>query len=87
MIKLGKTHRGVMVDLLATNEKLRARSIRTVTELAGVGVDEAATALLTAGGSVKLALLMLATGAGADRAREALADADGILRDAISALG
>jgi N-acetylmuramic acid 6-phosphate etherase len=69
MIKLGKTHRGVMVDLLATNEKLRARSIRTVTELAGVGVDEAATALLTAGGSVTLA------------------DADGILRDAISALG
>ena len=86
MIRLGKTYRGVMVDLLATNEKLRARSIRTVTQLAGVGVDEASAALAAADGSVKLALLMLATGAEADAAGDALAGADGILRDAIAAL-
>ncbi|MDQ0644799.1 N-acetylmuramic acid 6-phosphate etherase [Microbacterium murale] len=86
MIKLGKTYRGVMVDLLATNEKLHARSVRTVSQLAGVGVDEAATALRTADGSVKLALLILATGANAERATVALAEADGILREAISAL-
>ncbi|MGO1508263.1 MAG: N-acetylmuramic acid 6-phosphate etherase [Microbacteriaceae bacterium] len=86
MIKLGKTYRGVMVDLLATNEKLHARSIRTVTELAGVGVDEAAAALREAGGSVKLALLTLASGADVERARAALAEAGGILREAISAL-
>lgn len=86
MIKLGKTYRGVMVDLLATNEKLHARSIRTVVELAGVGVDEAAWALRAADGSVKLALLTLATGADAARARDALAQADGILREAIAAL-
>ncbi|MDP3951128.1 N-acetylmuramic acid 6-phosphate etherase [Microbacterium sp.] len=86
MIKLGKTYRGVMVDLLATNEKLHARSVRTVSQLAGVGVDEASTALRTADGSVKLALLILATGADAERAAFALAEADGILREAISAL-
>lgn len=86
MIKLGKTHRGVMVDLLATNEKLHARSVRTVSQLAGVGVDEASAALRTADGSVKLALLILATGADAERATHALAEADGILREAISAL-
>ncbi|MCS3841902.1 N-acetylmuramic acid 6-phosphate etherase [Microbacterium sp. AK031] len=86
MIKLGKTYRGVMVDLLATNEKLHARSVRTVSQLAGVGVDEASTALRTADGSVKLALLILATGADAERATRALAEADGILREAISAL-
>lgn len=86
MIKLGKTYRGVMVDLLATNEKLHARSIRTVSQLAGVGVDEASAALADADGSVKLALLMLATGASTEAAAAALADADGILRDAISAL-
>ncbi|KJQ53466.1 N-acetylmuramic acid 6-phosphate etherase [Microbacterium sp. SA39] len=86
MIKLGKTYRGVMVDLLATNEKLHARSIRTVTQLAGVGVDEAAAALSAADGSVKLALLMLATGAGPDAAASALRDADGILREAIGSL-
>lgn len=86
MIKLGKTYRGVMVDLQATNEKLHARSIRTVSQLAGVGVDEAADALVSAQGSVKLAVLMLATGASADASASALADADGILRDAITAL-
>lgn len=86
MIKLGKTYRGVMVDLLATNEKLHARSVRTVTQLAGVGVDEASAALRAADGSVKLALLILATGADAPRAALALAEADGILREAIAAL-
>lgn len=86
MIKLGKTYRGVMVDLLATNEKLRARSIRTITELAGVGVDEAASALHDADGSVKLALLSLLSGSDVARSRVALAAADGILRDALTAL-
>jgi N-acetylmuramic acid 6-phosphate etherase len=86
MIKLGKTYRGVMVDLLATNEKLHARSIRTVSQLAGVGVGEASVALRAADGSVKLALLMLAADASPEAAASALVDADGILRDAIAAL-
>lgn len=86
MIKLGKTYRGVMVDLLATNEKLHARSIRTVSQLAGVDVDEASRALAAADGSVKLALLMLATGASAADASAALDAAAGILRDAVAAL-
>lgn len=86
MIKLGKTYRGVMVDLLATNEKLHARSVRTVAQLAGVGVKEAASALDAANGSVKLALLVLATGADVEHAAPALAEADGILREAIAAL-
>ena len=86
MVKLGKTYRGVMVDLLATNEKLHARSIRTAAEISGASVGEASVALRAADGSVKLALLILMTGADVDRARTALADADGILREAISAL-
>ncbi|MGN7948328.1 N-acetylmuramic acid 6-phosphate etherase [Microbacterium sp. 22215] len=86
MIKLGKTHHGVMVDLLATNEKLHARSIRTVTELTGATVDDAAAALASADGSVKLAILMLSTGASAERSVQALQDADGILRVAIAGL-
>ena len=87
MIKLGKTYRGVMVDLLATNEKLRVRSVRTVSQLAGVDVDAASDALRRADGSVKRALLMLATGADAVTAARALGDADGILREAIARLG
>ncbi|WP_136043463.1 MULTISPECIES: N-acetylmuramic acid 6-phosphate etherase [unclassified Microbacterium] len=86
MIKLGKTYRGVMVDLLATNEKLHARSIRTVSQLAGVDIDVAAAALQGADGSVKRALLMLAVDATPQEAAAALDEADGVLRDAIAAL-
>jgi N-acetylmuramic acid 6-phosphate etherase len=86
MIKLGKTYRGVMVDLLATNEKLHARSIRTVSQLAGVDIDAAAAALQGADGSVKRALLMLAVDATPQAAASALEEADGVLRDAIAAL-
>ncbi|MFJ2502680.1 N-acetylmuramic acid 6-phosphate etherase [Microbacterium sp. AGC62] len=86
MIKLGKTYRGVMVDLLATNEKLHARSIRTVSQLAGVDIDVAAAALQGADGSVKRALLMLAVDATPQAAASALDEADGVLRDAIAAL-
>ncbi|GAA3931895.1 N-acetylmuramic acid 6-phosphate etherase [Microbacterium soli] len=86
MIKLGKTYHGVMVDLMATNEKLRARSIRTVMQLSGVDADRASATLHAANGSVKLALVMLAADTDAERAGTALADAGGILRDAIAAL-
>ena len=86
MIRLGKTYRGVMVDLQATNEKLRARSVRTLIQLTGAAQGDAVRALAEAGGSVKLALLMLFTGASAEAAAPALAGADGVLRDAIAAL-
>ena len=86
MIRLGKTYRGVMVDLRATNEKLRARSVRTLVQLTGASLADAVRALAEAGGSVKLALLILFTGASAEVAATALAASDGVLRDAIVAL-
>lgn len=86
MIRLGKTYRGVMVDLRATNEKLRARSVRTVVQLAGVPTAEAVDALQHADGSVKLALLMLATGTDAATGSSALETSGGILREAIAGL-
>lgn len=56
MIRLGKTYRNRMVDLIATNAKLRARSERLVRDLAG---DVDAPALLAAAaGSVKVAVVM-----------------------------
>ncbi|WP_424936474.1 MULTISPECIES: N-acetylmuramic acid 6-phosphate etherase [Bacteria] len=86
MIKLGKTYQGVMVDLLATNEKLRARSVRTITQLTGCSIDEAVAALGRAEGSVKLALLLLISGAEPETARTALAASGGLLREAIAVL-
>ncbi|MDP9105398.1 MAG: N-acetylmuramic acid 6-phosphate etherase [Candidatus Eremiobacteraeota bacterium] len=56
MIRLGKTYGNRMVDVVATNAKLRARSERLVRDLAG---DVDARALLdAAGGSVKTAVVM-----------------------------
>jgi N-acetylmuramic acid 6-phosphate etherase len=56
MVRLGKTYGNRMVDLVATNAKLRARSERLVRDLAG---DVDARALLAAaGGAVKTAVVM-----------------------------
>ncbi len=62
MVKLGKTYGNLMVDLRATNEKLLARSQRTVQHATGVSAQEAAAALDSVGGSVKAAILVLLTG-------------------------
>jgi N-acetylmuramic acid 6-phosphate etherase len=78
MIRLGKTYGNRMVDLRATNAKLRARSERLVRELAGDGADAAAL-LAAAGGSVKLAVVMARRNVGRDEAERLLAGAGGRL--------
>jgi N-acetylmuramic acid 6-phosphate etherase len=83
MVKLGKTYGNLMVDLRATNEKLLARSQRTVQHATGVSAQEAATALDSVGGSVKAAILVLLTGIEAGQAKDALEEAGGFLRRAI----
>lgn len=83
MVRMGKTYNGVMVDLVATNEKLRARSVRTVMSVAQVGADVAAAAIDTADGSVKLALVMLLASVDRDEAGRRLDAAEGHLRTAI----
>ena len=83
MIRLGKTYGNRMVDLVATNAKLRARSERLVRDLAGE-VD-ARAALDAAGGSVKVAVVMLRRGVGRDAAERLLADAGGRLAPVIGA--
>ncbi|MCP2050070.1 UNVERIFIED_ORG: N-acetylmuramic acid 6-phosphate etherase [Paenarthrobacter nicotinovorans] len=83
MVKLGKTYGNLMVDLRATNEKLLARSQRTVQHATGVSAHEAAAALDSVGGSVKAAILVLLTGIDAGQAKSALDEAGGFLRRAI----
>lgn len=56
MIRAGKTYRNLMVDVRASNEKLRARAERLVRSIAG-DVD-APTLLAQAGGRVKPAIVM-----------------------------
>jgi N-acetylmuramic acid 6-phosphate etherase len=69
-----------MVDLQATNAKLRARGERMVAEVCQIGREEARTLLAAAGGSVKTAIAMQALGLGRDEAERRLADAGGVIR-------
>src|ERR671933_1155870 len=58
MIRLGKTYGNLMVDLKATNLKLKDRSERIVMEVCGVSRDQARALLEAAGRRVKLAIVM-----------------------------
>src|SRR5207237_10914967 len=55
MIRLGKTFGNLMVDLRATNEKLRDRSERILMEVCDVERAKARALLKDAGGVVKIA--------------------------------
>jgi len=86
MVRLGKTYGNRMVDLMATNAKLRARSERLVREL--VPGETAPAALLSAaGGSVKLAVVMARRGVGRAEAEQLLQAAGGRLRAVIDGSG
>jgi len=58
MIKLGKVYGNLMVDLRATNEKLRDRSLRIVIEMTGLSRASAKNLLARADGKVKAAIVM-----------------------------
>ena len=80
MIRLGKTYGNLMVDLQATNAKLRDRAERIVSEVCGVTADEARELLRAAEGSVKLAIVMKKLNLSAADARAALAKEGGVIR-------
>jgi len=84
MVKLGKTYGNLMVDLRATNEKLRVRAVRTVVAATGASEAEAAAAVQGAEGSVKTAILMVLAGVDAAEARARLSAANGHLRAALT---
>jgi N-acetylmuramic acid 6-phosphate etherase len=83
MIRLGKTFGNLMVDLRATNEKLRDRSERIVIEVCGVTRDEARALLASAGGVVKTAIVMHFLKASRTDAERAISKAGGVIRKAI----
>ncbi|HET9659616.1 MAG TPA: N-acetylmuramic acid 6-phosphate etherase [Thermomicrobiales bacterium] len=83
MIRLGKTFGNLMVDVNASNAKLRERAIRIVQEATGLPRAEAAAALETAGGETKTAIVAVLTGLPADEARAKIAAANGSVRAAL----
>ncbi len=85
MIELGKTYGNLMVDVRATNSKLLARALRMVMTLAETDdIARATEALESAGGSAKLAILILRSGLSPDAAQRCLDDNGGFLRKALA---
>jgi N-acetylmuramic acid 6-phosphate etherase len=80
MVRLGKVHDNLMVDVVATNAKLRARALRLVRTLAGVDEAEASRLIDAAGGSVKIAVVMSRRNVDAFAARLLLERERGFLR-------
>ncbi|MEU4652518.1 N-acetylmuramic acid 6-phosphate etherase [Streptomyces sp. NPDC023723] len=85
MVRLGKTYGNLMVDVRASNEKLRARSRRIVALATGAGDEEIERALDAAGGEVKQAVLILLAGVDGPTAARLLEDSGGRLRAALGA--
>jgi N-acetylmuramic acid 6-phosphate etherase len=83
MVQLGKTYGNLMVDLSATNAKLRERAIRMVATVTGASRERAEEALDASGMRVKLAILRLERGLEAAEANARLAAAGGRLRDVL----
>jgi N-acetylmuramic acid 6-phosphate etherase len=85
MIRIGKAYGNLMVDLQATNEKLRDRAERLVMVTCGLEREAAKRALSSAGGSVKLAIVMTKLGVARDVAASKLAGAGGSIRRVVGA--
>ncbi len=83
MIRLGRVYAGLMVEVQASNVKLGRRQEKMVMRLTGKSEGEARDALERAGGSVKLAVLLL-KGCGLEEAKAALDSASGRLRGALA---
>jgi N-acetylmuramic acid 6-phosphate etherase len=84
MIKLGKVYGNLMVDLRATNAKLRDRSERIIMAATGVARPAARKLLKRADGQAKLAILMRESGLDQAKAQKVLKQCAGSLRKAIS---
>jgi len=80
MIRLGKTYGNLMVDLRATNNKLKDRSERILMEVCDVDRDGARALLDASGGVVKTAIVMHFLHKNRDDAERALDSAGGVIR-------
>ncbi len=83
MIRLGRVFSNLMIDMPATNEKLRDRAVRMVEMAAGVPRPAAVQAIRDAEGSVKLAAVMAKKNLAAGEARQLLERHHGNLREVL----
>lgn len=83
MIKIGKTYENFMIDLKATNEKLKDRAIKIVSQIAEVSHAEALAALMKSCWEIKVAIVALKLKLDVPKARLELKKHGGVLRKVI----
>ena len=84
MVRLGKTYGPYMIDVRATNAKLRRRASRMVQQITGADASASSEALAATQGRVKPAVVMLLGSCDADEAERRLAAAEGRVREALA---
>lgn len=86
MVRSGKAYQNLMVDVKATNAKLRDRAARIITTLTGVDRERAFELLDACEGEVKTAVVVQRLGVEAGEARERLREVGGHLGRVLGAL-
>ncbi|WP_010533248.1 N-acetylmuramic acid 6-phosphate etherase [Brachybacterium squillarum] len=85
MIALGRTWQNLMVSVVATNAKLRERTVRILAEALGIAAEDARARLEASDGDLKSAIVAELTGRDPAEAARLLSAHDGSVRDAVAA--
>ncbi len=83
MIRLGKVYGNLMIDVKATNEKLKIRARKIVMQAAGVTEETADNMLHETDFDVRLSVFALLSGCGPDQAKEKLEAAGNLIHLAL----
>ncbi|MFJ5771873.1 N-acetylmuramic acid 6-phosphate etherase [Psychrobacillus sp. NPDC093180] len=83
MVKTGKVYKNLMVDLNASNFKLRERAKKMVCYSTGVSDEEAEHILEETAYDVKLAIVIILTGVDKAKAKKLISETGGFVRDAV----
>ena len=82
-LRLGHGYRGLMVNMVPDNAKLRGRAVAIVARAAGIAPDRAEAALAAADRSIQVAVTLAGAGIDAAEARARLARTGGDIRAAL----
>ncbi|MCF1586035.1 N-acetylmuramic acid 6-phosphate etherase [Tetragenococcus koreensis] len=83
MIGIGKVYKNLMVDVRPTNEKLVERSKRIIMQATDCSYEQADQTFYRAEENVKLAIVMILTGADKNEAKEKLIAGNGFVRNTL----
>ncbi len=84
MVKIGKTYENLMIDVKATNEKLKKRAVQITADLSGKDEKTSLEALEKCGWQVKTAVFTLVKDVSIEKAQYALKQSGGFLRKALN---